>query len=805
VQSATGQAQSAASAYDRSVAMATLASLTETQRIIQDQHFQASLAGLLGLVRAQTGVPGRKLLIYFTEGLKTDADTRDVLRSIAGAANRAEVSIYVINKEALDTKVMDGLMVAMALGNQVNLGRSASMTQAAPTLASEMAGNPQTFGPGLLSQIDIQNTRVESEGLSGDKDPMAIMAASTGGALIYSEDNLRRPFQQAVADLSTYYEATYLPKDVVYDGKFHQIAVKPLRKGLKVRSRAGYFAVPRTAGVRAFEMPMMKALAAPQLPTDLQFRTSVLQLGNLMTGNENTLVVEVPASGLDVRRDPNANLASWHVSIVSEIKDKSGAVVEHFSEDVPGHSSLDAKEEARSCATMQRHFTLLPGQYTIETAVLDRKSGKLGGERRTFNVVNGAGGPFLSDVALIRRIDSSAQELDPLEPLHYREGKVVPNVGGKIIPGTKELSFFFLVHSDTGIPDNTMLEMQVFRNGELLGQVPLQLPNDLGEAFPYVASLKAASLSAGNYDVRLSLAQGEKVMERESSFTIPGPELANAATGTALEAGHGAGEDSVLGEAAVTPIKREPLSITALPTDSVTRPSQEDIDAMIEGARNQATNYSAKLPNFLCFEVTDRSVDTSGNGRWRRKDSFGEVLRYADNKETRTTLEVDGHPSSVKRSDMDGPISLGEFGHLLSLVFQPSSKAEFHWKETDALGSSTVQVFEYRVDKKNDSMTLRGDNAVVYSGFHGLAYIDSSTLGIRRITMVADNLPADFSIHATSIAVDYDYVEVGTHEYLMPVSGMIRLKRGRHESDLNQVVFQNYRRYASQSRIKAIP
>jgi hypothetical protein len=153
---------------------------------------------------------------------------------------------------------------------------------------------------------------------------------------------------------------------------------------------------------------------------------------------------------------------------------------------------------------------------------------------------------------------------------------------------------------------------------------------------------------------------------------------------------------------------------------------------------------------------------------------------------------------------MIGPMALGEFGHLLNLVFQPSSKAEFHWKETDTLANGTVQVFQYSVDRKNDSMLLSDSSAKIYSGFHGLAYIDGSTFGIRRITMEADDLPADFSIHAASIAIDYDYVTVGAHDYLMPVQGTIRLKRGRHESDLNQVVFQDYRRYASQSRIVAV-
>jgi VWFA-related protein len=806
VQSGAGQAQSPATTYDRDVEQAMLASLTETQRIMQDRQPRPVLAALLGLARAQARIPGRKLLIYFTEGVKTDADTRDTLLSIVGAANRADLSIYVISKDALDTKMIDGLMAAATLGNSVAMSRSNSMVQPAPSLQQTMAGNPEPFGPGLLSQIDVQNVRIEGEGLAGNQDPLAAMAANTGGAYIFSEDNLRKPFRQAVQDLTTYYEASYLPKDLGYDGKFHKIAVKPTRRGLKVQSRAGYFAIPRTTAMKGFEAAMMKALSESQLPTDVKFRTAVLQLGHLTTGNENTLVVEVPTYGLDVRRDPNANLASWHVSIVSEIKDKSEAVVEHFSEDIRGHNALDPKQETRSCATMQRHFALPPGQYTLETAVLDRNTGKLGGERRSFEVANPAPGAFLSDVAMVRRIDSSAEELDPLEPLLYQHGKVVPSIGGQVTPGTKELSFFFLVHSDSGASDPAMLEMQAFRNGELMGQVPLQLPNGLSDAFPYVASLKTSTLPAGNYEVRVSLAQGDRVMERENSFGIVGPELANAATGKPgpVEPSREAVGDSASGEAAIAITKRQPLVITALPRDSVTRPSEEELDEMIAGARQQAINYSAKLPNFLCVELTDRSVDPSGNGRWHRKDSFGELLRYVDSQETRTTLEVDGRPSREKRADMIGPMALGEFGHLLNLVFQPSSKAEFHWKETDTLANGTVQVFQYSVDRKNDSMLLSDSSAKIYSGFHGLAYIDGSTFGIRRITMEADDLPADFSIHAASIAIDYDYVTVGAHDYLMPVQGTIRLKRGRHESDLNQVVFQDYRRYASQSRIVAV-
>lgn len=800
LQSAAGQGNSPAAASDRALDEAMLASLMLSERIMQDQHLQAQLAGLLGLVRAQTKIPGRKLLVYFTEGSARGPDVKDTMRTIAGAANDAEVSIFVINRTAIDTKLMQGLMQSQAMG------ALAAYNKFNPAPTGPAAQQPTVFTGGMVSQVSDQITRVEGEGLAGNSDPMAGMAVSTGGASLFSEDSLRKPFRQAILNLTTYYEASYVPPGLVFDGKFHQTSVKPLRRGLNVQARTGYFAVSPASGMRAFEAPMIAALSEAQLPMDVKFRAGLLQLGNLTTGNENTLVVEVPTSALEGMSNPNANLFSWHVSIVSRVKDKSGAVVEHFSQDIPGHNALHGRDDAQSAATMQRHFALSPGQYTLETVVMDRNSGKIGGERAQFEVRSAAAGPFLSDVAVVRQIDSAAEELDPFEPMRYQRGKVVPSLSHQVSPGTRELSFFFLVHPDAGIAEPAMLEMQVLRNGELLGQVPLELPKDLGDSFPYMASLRAGDLPAGNYDVRLSLAQGGRIMERESGFSIAGSELANAASGKAGPSNQSGGEDRILADSVkeaseIAPARRQPLVITPLPADSVARPSNLELDRIIEGARSNALNYSLKLPNFLCVELTDRSVDSSGNGKWRRKDSFGELLRYVDNRETRTTLEINGQRSSIKRADLNGPISLGEFGHLLNLVFEPSSKAQFHWKETDALASGTVQVFEYRVDRNNDSMLLSDSNGRIYSGFHGLAYVDSSTLGIRRITMEADDLPSDFSIHAASIAVDYDYVPVGAHDYLMPVRATIRVKRGKREVNLNQIVFQDYRRYASQVKV----
>ena len=47
-------------------------------------------------------------------------------------------------------------------------------------------------------------------------------------------------------------------------------------------------------------------------------------LENCPKGIVSTLAIEVPLSGVEVRQDSSTNLYSAHVSIVGQIRDKSG-------------------------------------------------------------------------------------------------------------------------------------------------------------------------------------------------------------------------------------------------------------------------------------------------------------------------------------------------------------------------------------------------------------------------------------------------------------------------------------------------
>jgi hypothetical protein len=113
-----------------------------------------------------------------------------------------------------------------------------------------------------------------------------------------------------------------------------------------------------------------------------------------------------------------------------------------------------------------------------------------------------------------------------------------------------------------------------------------------------------------------------------------------------------------------------------------------------------------------------------------------------------------------------------------------------------------VQVFEYRVAKVNSTFSVGGPNGLEPTvSFHGKVFVDTATRSVRRVTLIADDLPKDFPTHATAIVVDYDYVSINTHDYLMPVSAEVSQLVGRHEALLNTIEFRDYRRFGSNVKI----
>jgi hypothetical protein len=511
-------------------------------------------------------------------------------------------------------------------------------------------------------------------------------------------------------------------------------------------------------------------------------------MGDMTFGNTNSLAIEIPLSAVAIHEDKEAGQYSAHVSIVAEIKDRDGTVIDHFAEDIPRHGSIDSIRDTKSeFITLERHFIAIPGDYLLEAAVMDRNSGMAGARRIAFKIPPPEAGPALSDVVLVRKLSAFDAETDPQEPLVYESGKVIPNLTGQVSLGGGPVSLFFVLHPDPKSNEPRKLEMDVIRDGHLAGHTPLAMPNDSG-AIPFLAVLRSATLSPGLYDVTARMTQGKKKAESTISFSVVG----NQPVGAALAAGDAAAK--LLAEP-----RKAGLLAFSVPATPLPAPSWQEFDSYLADAAKHAIAYSDSLPDFKCVEAEDRSAAPDTMSDWKHRDSITEMVSYRDKSETRTLLDVNGKPATAADAT-NGTMSYGEFGRLLKAVFQPSSKADFKWKEAEALGNETVQVFNFKVTVDNSDFMVAGmGKDLITSGFRGQVYIDSASHDICRVTLTTDNLPSGFSIRSSSITVDYGYIAIGSQRYLVPVAEETRTIKGDHTTTMSQIEFRDYKPYGSGS------
>jgi hypothetical protein len=177
-----------------------------------------------------------------------------------------------------------------------------------------------------------------------------------------------------------------------------------------------------------------------------------------------------------------------------------------------------------------------------------------------------------------------------------------------------------------------------------------------------------------------------------------------------------------------------------------------------------------------------------------------------------------------------GLATSGEFGPILSMVVGDALKGKITWNRWEQGADGKEAVFHYTVpgDKSHynvqfccvsDGFNSDGSpNVRVFServGYHGDLAFDPATGSILRITMEAE-LPAGDLVSKAGIAVEYSPVEIGGRTYICPAkSASVLLAniaqhvgaysrsnyQGAAKTFLNDVVFDQYRRFGTESRI----
>lgn len=761
---------------EKQAAKAMLMALNAWQELSHDDRLVSPLAALLAVVRAEQMLPGRKAILFFTSNLRLDRQSRELVRTVIGLANRGGVSIYAINENPYDNAQSNAIIASIALGNQRMSGQTgiaAGTPIGAPSITS-------TMGEGATSMNIETAARVESGDGQGAQGPLADLCYSTAGRLLQGSSKF--DLNQMLEDLNFYYRASYAAPAMQYDGQFRRLQIKSAVKNLRVQARTGYLALPVEApiGARPFEAELKKVLAQPQLPAGLGFDGAVMHMGS----GSNVAVVEIPFRDFVFSEDHTTKLFFARALVLAQVKDASGTVVESFSEDMARRGAESMRDRIRAdVATMQRAFDAAPGEYTLEVAVQDAVGHRTGALRRKFTVAATVSGLGLSDVALVRKTEPLRADSDSLDGMQYGANRVIARVSPKLSADDRELPFYFTIQPDAASTALPELELEIRRDGQAVGRGKLAVRKaDGAKPIAYMAKLQTGSFGTGKYEAAIIVTSGGKTIERVAAFEIPGVEVASAGAPVIVQT-------------------HKTLDIEAA-AETAAKPADELLSSLLEAAKQQALDYTDRLPNVTCVEVTDRSVDRTGSGAFQHQDTIAEMIRYFDKSEKRAMLTVNNEPSTAERDDLKGTISHGEFGGLLNSIFNADAHAQFTWKETDLLGADSVQVFAYQVAAEHSNLGVTAANGDrVNPGFHGLVYVDESTRAVRRLILESDELRADFPTRAVKFAVDYDYIAIGEHEYLLPVTGSMRVNREKRMVVLNEFDFRDYKRYVADSKI----
>jgi hypothetical protein len=245
-------------------------------------------------------------------------------------------------------------------------------------------------------------------------------------------------------------------------------------------------------------------------------------------------------------------------------------------------------------------------------------------------------------------------------------------------------------------------------------------------------------------------------------------------------------------------------------------PDAADQSRALEALKDYALNYTQRLPNFICTQITQRTYYPNINIReYPRHDAIEEQITFASHKEIYKVVRINGQATNVQHDQVGGIVSSGEFGTLLANTFAPDAGAEFHWERTANRNGYKVYVFAFRVPEKK-GYGLVETRRTLSVPYKGRIYADVENGAVERIELECE-IPREAEYKILEITLDYKTAEVGGREFLLPSHYHLHSVRAvpppgsaagtpaRASETINEADYRSYRRYDADSNVSFPP
>jgi len=239
-----------------------------------------------------------------------------------------------------------------------------------------------------------------------------------------------------------------------------------------------------------------------------------------------------------------------------------------------------------------------------------------------------------------------------------------------------------------------------------------------------------------------------------------------------------------------------PQRPAALMAESPTGPVYRETQPFIEQVRAVVQAYLSSLPDFTVRQRVQRYYRL-GSQPWQLGDYLEIAIAYSAEKGERLDLKLhNGVSTSLGLDEVGGLISTGQFAGLLKSLFDETSQTTFQDAGTVSFSGRPCRVFSYVVETAYSRQTLQVGKSRTIAGYRGRIFVDPETRQIVRLESESFDLPPDFPVSEAVSVVEFGWVTIGEHDYLLPVAARVALTdRKDRMTSLNCITFQKYGKF----------
>jgi hypothetical protein len=385
------------------------------------------------------------------------------------------------------------------------------------TLGFTAADQPQAGGGAEFAVMLSEKSQTYVDSQAG----LGLLARETGGLFFHDNNDINLGLLRALEDQSGYYLIGYTPAESTFDIKsgrplLHKIKVQVKRRGVHVRTRAGFFGVPDSNAVPAHSSAsgqLLAALTSPFNNAGIHLRLTPLFFSSEKKGPLVHALLPIDSHDLAFAEETDGSRKAV-LDVVMMTVGNNGAQVDRSGETfkIRMHGEDFKRALENGLVFSLDHPIKKAGAYQFRCAVRDAGSTKVGSASEFIEVPDVSRGRLALSGILVHGLNASGQSApNPLESPAVRVFKPGDRLEWEVTILNAQLDRV------TQRPD-VLLQLRLLRDGQeqyggKLLPVVADTQTDLKRLRAGGSLRLGSNMTAGDYELEL-LAVDQRARER---------------------------------------------------------------------------------------------------------------------------------------------------------------------------------------------------------------------------------------------------------------------------------------------------